>query len=89
MQPSFSCCGVTEDQGWKVWEKVSHTFFENFPQKGGGESQSLGKDRIIYWEIFFKKLGFGGRPVKVWEKVGDTFLGETVTEIWKRVVQFI
>lgn len=22
IQPSFQCCGVAEDQGWKVWEKV-------------------------------------------------------------------
>ena len=26
MQPSFSCCGVAEDQGWKVWEKVGDAF---------------------------------------------------------------
>ena len=53
MQPSFQCCGVTEDHGWKVWEKVSPTLKLKDESESGESGRTCGKANAGFMKISF------------------------------------
>ena len=53
MQPSFQCCGVTEDHGWKVWEKVGPTPKMRDESESGESGRTRGKAYMGFVKISF------------------------------------